>query len=220
MVQPTEVFSFLVLTWSNHRMGQFCGSTEAAVSQAEPDPNHKSHTMPMQWLHHPSQILWDKITLTVPLQQIKRDFSAFITRTFTGLPPYPPISACLLFKTKGKPVWGLKTSLDVKEKLANFNLNIYFRGSTSCWLVLSLHVRSHILYSCEPWDLLWGFVLWGAGMVQTVSAYVWALNTDLKLHHKETTDLPRVHWSLLSYCSVGNKKILNPKRHLSHLKTS
>lgn len=29
-------------------------------------------------------------------------------------------------------------------------------------------------------------------MVQTVSAYVWALNTDLKLHHKETTDLPGV----------------------------
>lgn len=43
-----------------------------------------------------------------------------------------------------------------------------------------------------------------------VSAYVWALNTDLKLHHKETADLPRVHWSLLSYCSVGNKKIQNP----------
>lgn len=30
-------------------------------------------------------------------------------------------------------------------------------------------------------------------MVQMVSAYVWALNTDLKLHHKETADLPRVH---------------------------
>lgn len=213
MVQPTEVFSFPVLTWSNHRMGQFCGSTEAAVSQAEPDPNHTSCPCNDCTIHH--KFLWDKITLTVPLQQIKRDFSAFITRTFTGLPPYPPISACLLFKTKGKPVWGLKTSLDVKEELANF-----IRGSTSCWLFFSLHVRSHILYSCEPWDLLWGFVLWGAGMVQTVSAYVWALNTDLKLHHKETTDLPRVHWSLLSYCSVGNKKILNPKRHLSHLKTS
>lgn len=39
--------------------------------------------------------------------------------------------------------------------------------------------------------LLWGFALWGAGMVQT-------LNTDLKLHHKETTDLPRVQWSLLT----------------------
>lgn len=49
---------------------------------------------------------------------------------------------------------------------------------------------------------------------------IWALNTDLKLHYKETTDLPRVHWSLLSYCSVGNKKILNLKCHLCQLKTA
>lgn len=47
---------------------------------------------------------------------------------------------------------------------------------------------------------------------------IWELNTDLKLHHRETTDLPRVHWSLLSYCSVGNKKILNPKCHLFNWK--
>lgn len=33
----------------------------------------------------------------------------------------------------------------------------------------------------------------GFALVQTVSVYIWALNTDLKLHHKETTDLPRVH---------------------------
>lgn len=46
--------------------------------------------------------------------------------------------------------------------------------------------------------LLWGVALWGAGMVQSVSAHVWALNTHLKLHHGETTDLPRVHWSLLT----------------------
>lgn len=46
----------------------------------------------------------------------------------------------------------------------------------------------------------------GFALVQTVSVYIWALNTDLKLHHKETTDLPRVHWSLTSYCLVGNKK--------------
>lgn len=73
-----------------------------------------------------------KITLSVPLQQIKTDFSAFITKTFAGLPPYPPISACLFFKSKGKPVWGLKTWPDAKEKFANFNLNIYFGGSRSC----------------------------------------------------------------------------------------
>lgn len=152
----------------------------------------------------------------------KKRLLSFYNKDFyriTSLPSHFSLPS-LQNQRKSPPVWGLTTSLDVKEKLANFNLNIYFRGSTSCWLVLSLHVRSHILYSCEPWDLLWGFVLWGAGMVQTVSAYVWALNIDLKLHHKETTDLPRVHWSLLSYCSVGNKKILNLKRHLSHLKTS
>lgn len=203
MVQTTEVFSFPVLMWSNHRTGQFCGSTEAAASQAEPDPNDTSCPCNDCTKHH--KFLWDKITLTVPLQQIKTDFSAFVTKTFTGLSPYPPISACLLSKSKEKPVWGLKTSLDVKEKLANLDLNIYFGHSRSCWLVLPLHVRSHILYSCEPWGLLWGFVLWGAGMVQMVSAYVWALNTDLKLHHQETTDLPRVHsfptaqWEIKKY---------------------
>lgn len=142
MVQPTEVFSFPVLMWSNHRTGQFCGSTEAAVSQAEPDPNHTSCPCNDCTNHH--KFLWGEITLTVPLQQIRTDFSPFVTKTFTGLPPYPPISACLLSKTKGKPVWGLKTSLDVKEKLANLDLNIYFGGLRSCWLVLSLHIRSHI----------------------------------------------------------------------------
>lgn len=129
MVQPTEAFSS-PCPWAVTTEGQFCGSTEAAASQAEPGPNHTLCPCNPCTNHHKS--VWDKSTLTVLLQQIKPDISVFLTMTFTGLPPYPSISACPLFKTKGKSVWGLKTWLDGKEKFANFDLNIYPGGPSSC----------------------------------------------------------------------------------------
>lgn len=133
----------------------------------------------------------------------------FMTKSFIVIPPYPLISGCLLLKNKGKTSWDLKASLDVKKKLTNFDFkHLYWRFNIT---LAGYFFASKISYTSQLWAFRFAqsfcFLRREAGTAQTVFAYVWALNkTYLKLHHKETTVLSRVHWSLLPYCSLGKQK--------------
>lgn len=131
------------------------------------------------------------------LQQIKLDISAFLTTTFTGLPPYPSVSACLSSKPKENQFEVWKHGL-MEGKICKFWFKLLFWRSKIMLTVFFMASKTLHPVQLRAVGLLWGFALWGAGMVESVSAHVWALNTHLKLHHRETTDLPRVHWSLLT----------------------
>lgn len=155
MVQPTEVFSFPVLMWSNHRTGQFCGSTEAAVSQAEPDPNHTSCPCNDCTNHH--KFLWGEITLTVPLQQIKNRLLTFCNKDFYRITSLPSHFSLPSFQNQRKTSLGFENITWCQGKISQFRFkHLFWRFKIMLTGSFIAHKISH-MYSCELWDLLWGF---------------------------------------------------------------
>lgn len=190
MVQPTEVFPFPVLMCSNHRGGSSVAPLKLQLlRQHLAQITHCAHVTTAPSITN----LYETKAHSLPLQQIKPDISAFLT----GLSPYLHFSLPSLQNQR-------KTSLRFENmawwqgKICRFWFKHLFWKSKI--MLSSFFMASKNSHTVQLWPvgLLWGFALWGAGMVQTVSAHIWALNTDLKLHHKETTDVPRVHWSLLT----------------------
>lgn len=111
----------------------------------------------------------------------KQNQTAFITKTFPGLPPCPPISPCLLFKTS----LGFESMAWCQGKNCQFWFKYLF------WRFKIMLAGSFMASKFSPTVQLQavGF----CSLRGRNGTDIWALNTDLKVHHKETTDLPRVH---------------------------
>lgn len=124
--------------------------------------------------------------------------TAFITKTFTGLPPCPPISACLLFKT-----WlGFESMAWCQGKICQFWFKYLF------WRFKVMLTGSFLASKISPTVQLQavGFALGFCSLGGRNGTDIWALNTDLRLHHKETTDLPRVHSFLTAQWEIKNNE--------------
>lgn len=165
-----EVFSFSVFIWSNHKTGQFCGCSFSGRTRND-CTNHR-------------EFLWDKIALTVPLQQIKRLLS-FYNKDFYRITSLPSHFSLPSFQNQRKINLGFKNTALCHGKISQFWFkHLFWRFKIMLTGFFMANKISHTI-QLQAVVFLWCFVLWRAGTVQTVPAYIWALNTDHKLHHKE-----------------------------------
>lgn len=154
------------------------------------------------------------ITLPVPTQQIKNTLPSFYDWEFYSNTSLSSHFSLPSFKKQRKNNLRFER-ITSRKKLTNFDFrHLYWRFNI---MLAGYFFARKISNTLQLWAVRFSLRR-EAGMAQTAFAYVWALNnTYLKLHHKETTVLSRVHQLLLTVL-CKTKKILNPKCHLSWLK--